>query len=74
MPKLTPVKSKELVKILLRLGFIERDAEWSHVFFKHADGRTTVIPLRNREISKGLLKKIHNDVKLSVEEYEQLRK
>ena len=74
MPKLVPIKPKELVKILLGLGFTQRDAEWSHVFFKHTDGRTTVIPLHSRDISKGLLKKILNDVKLSIEEYERLRK
>jgi predicted RNA binding protein YcfA (HicA-like mRNA interferase family) len=74
MPKLVPIKPKELVKILLGLGFIERDGEGSHVFFKHADGRTTVISIHSREISKGLLKKILNDVKLSVEDYEHLRK
>jgi len=74
MSKLVPIKPKELVKILLGLGFVERDAEGSHVFFKHTDGRTTVIPIHGREISKGLLKKILNDAKLSVEDYEHLRK
>lgn len=74
MPRLVPIKPKELVKILLGLGFMQRDAEGSHVFFKHADGRTTVIPVHCREISKGLLKKILNDIKLSVEEYDDLRK
>jgi predicted RNA binding protein YcfA (HicA-like mRNA interferase family) len=59
---------------LLRLGFNQRDAEGSHVFFKHLDGRTTVIPTHNKDLSKGLLKKILNDVKLSIEEYDQLRK
>ena len=74
MPRLVPIKPKELVKILIGLGFTQRDAEGSHVFFKHADGRTTVIPMHSKDISKGLLKKILNDVKLSVEDYEHLRK
>lgn len=73
MPRLVPIKPKELVKILVGLGFTQRDAEGSHVFFKHADGRTTVIPIHDKDISKGLLKKILNDVKLSVEGYERLR-
>ena len=73
MPKLIPIKPKELVKILLRLGFMQRDAEGSHVFFKHADGRTTVIPMHAEEISKGLLRKILNDIQLSVAEYDRLR-
>ncbi len=73
MPKLVPIKPEKLVKILAVLGFEQRDAEGSHVFFKHPDGRTTVIPIRSQEISKGLLKKILNDIKLSVEEYDRLR-
>lgn len=74
MPKLIPIKPKDLVKILKKLGFSQRDAEGSHVFFKHPDGKTTVIPIHNRELSKGLLRKILNDIQLSVEEYEKLRK
>lgn len=74
MPKLIPIKPKKLVSILLKLGFTQRDAEGSHVFFKHADGRTTVIPVHNKEISKGLLRKILTDISLSNEEFEELRK
>ena len=74
MPKLIPVKPKKLVKILISIGFVERDAQGSHVFFKHTDGRTTVVPIHNRDLSKGLLRKILNDIQLSVEEYEKLRK
>lgn len=74
MPKLIPIKPKKLIKILLNLGFSERDAQGSHVFFKHEDGRTTIIPIHNRELSKGLLRKVLNDIQLSVEEYDQLRK
>ena len=74
MPKLIPIKPQKLIKILKVLGFFQRDAEGSHVFFRHPDGRTTVIPVHNRELSKGLLRKILNDIHLSVEEYEKLRK
>lgn len=74
MPKLVPIKPKRFVRILLELGFTERDAEGSHVFFKHSDGRTTVVPIHGKEISKGLLRKILNDIQLTVEEYDKLRK
>ena len=57
MPKLVPIKPKRLVKILKELGFSERDAEGSHIFFKHEDGRTTVVPIHKRDLSKGLLRK-----------------
>lgn len=74
MPKLVPIKPKKLVKIILSLGFARRDAEGSHVFFAHLDGRTTVVPIHNQELSRGLLRKILNDMHLSIEEYDKLRK
>lgn len=73
MPKLIPIKPKKFIKILLRLGFSERDAEGSHIFFVHADGRTTVVSVHNKEMSKGILRKILNDVQLSIEDYDKLR-
>lgn len=73
MPKLVPIKPRKFIKILLVLGFAERDAEGSHILFEHSDGRTTVISVHNREISKGLLRKILNDVQLSVKDYDKLR-
>ena len=74
MSKLALIKPRRLVKIVLSLGFLKRDAEGSHIFFAHPDGRTTVIPIHNRELSRGLLKKILNDVNLSISEYDKLRK
>jgi predicted RNA binding protein YcfA (HicA-like mRNA interferase family) len=44
MSKLTVVSSKDMVKILERLGFIEIRQKGSHKYFKHEDGRSTVIP------------------------------
>jgi len=73
MPKLVPINPKKLIKILRNLNFEQRDAEGSHLFLKHKDGRTTIIPVHNKDISKGLLKKILNDIKISVDEYEKLR-
>ncbi|MBU0646041.1 type II toxin-antitoxin system HicA family toxin [Patescibacteria group bacterium] len=73
MPKLVPIKPKRLAKILIKLGFAERDTEGSHVFFMHQDGRTTVVPMHNRELSKGLLRKILHDTQITVEEYDELR-
>lgn len=73
MPRLVPIKSKKLIQVLKKLGFKQRDAEGSHVFFRHDDGRTTVVPIHAKEISRGLLRKILRDVDLSRNEYENLR-
>lgn len=74
MPKLVPIKPRKMIKILLQLGFIERDAEGSHIFFSDNNGLTTVIPVHNKDLSRGLLRKILNDIQLSVEEYEKIRR
>ena len=74
MPKLVSTRCQKLIKMAEFLGFEKRDAEGSHVFFRHPDGRTTVIPNKRKEASKGLLRKILNDMRLSVEDYEKLRK
>ncbi|MFH0846192.1 MAG: type II toxin-antitoxin system HicA family toxin [Patescibacteria group bacterium] len=73
MPKLVPIKPKKFLKILLDLGFEQRDAEGSHIFLQHSDGRTTVISIHNKEMSGGIIRKILNDIQLSVEEYDRLR-
>ena len=43
------------------------------MFFSDSNWSTTIIPIHNKDISKWLLKKILNDVKLSVGEYDKLR-
>ncbi len=73
MPKLVPITPKKMVKILVKLGFEKRDAEGSHLFFRHADGRTTVVSMHTKDIGRGLLRKILSDVQLTVEEYDTLR-
>ena len=61
-------------KLLTLLGFVEVRQKGSHVFFAHPDGRTTVVPCHNEDLSRGLLRKILKYIDLSVLEYEKLRK
>lgn len=74
MPKLATITPKKLVKLLLQQGFTERDAAGSHVLFRHNDGRTTTVAIKQKELGRGLLRKILRDIELSPEEYEVLRK
>ena len=61
--------------MLEKLGFITKRDKGSHVFLKHPDGRTTIIPLHPGEkISSGLLRKILKDMGISREEYFKLLK
>lgn len=74
MSKLTIISDKQMGKLLTLLGFVEIRQKGSHVFFAHPDGRTTVVPCHNEDLSRGLLRKILKDIDLSVLEYEKFRK
>jgi predicted RNA binding protein YcfA (HicA-like mRNA interferase family) len=55
--------------MLERAGFAIVRRRGSHVFLKHGDGRSTVVPVHRGEIlSPGLLLKIAHDVELSRDE------
>jgi predicted RNA binding protein YcfA (HicA-like mRNA interferase family) len=59
MSRLPLMIAKDLIKILLKLGFELKRQKGSHKFFQHKDGRTTVIPDHGTEqIDRGLLSKI----------------
>jgi predicted RNA binding protein YcfA (HicA-like mRNA interferase family) len=73
MAKLPFLSAKELSKIVRKLGFKFIRQEGSHIFFKHPDGRTTLIPNHPGEhIKRGLLNKIiKKDLQISREEFEK---
>lgn len=52
---------KELVRALERAGFAIERTRGSHCFLRHADGRATVVPMHNRTLGLGLLRKILAD-------------
>lgn len=71
MGKLPLISALEFFKILHKLGFQKIRQEGSHVFFKHTDGRTTLVPYHPGEkLDRGLLNKIiKKDLKISREEF-----
>lgn len=73
MSKLRVVSSKDMERILFSLGFHQVRQKGSHVFYRHGDGRVTTVPHhKGRDLSKGLLKAILRDIRLSVEEFNEL--
>ncbi len=69
--KLPVLSGEELIKILKKMGFKVIRQKGSHVFLKHLDGRTTVVPIHPGEsIDRGLLNKIiKKDLKMDREEF-----
>ena len=70
MSRLPLLSSIELCKVLKKLGFEEIRQKGSHKYFKHPNGRATVVPMHgNRDIGRGLLRKILNEIELNREEF-----
>lgn len=70
MSKLPVVKSKDLVRVLKLIGFLEhRQRSTSHLVMKHSDGRRTIVPMHsNKDIPKGTLFAILKDIQITKEE------
>lgn len=74
MTRLPVLKARQLVKILKKLGFKLVRQKGSHAFFSHPDGRTTVVPIHpSKDLGKGLLGSILDDIQVSPQEFEKLR-
>lgn len=68
MSSLPVLKPLEVLRHLERLGFFEARQKGSHKQFRHADGRATTVPFhKGQDISPVLLRKIAQDIGISVE-------
>jgi predicted RNA binding protein YcfA (HicA-like mRNA interferase family) len=68
--KLPVLRAREVISILRALGFEEVRQRGSHKQFRHADGRTTTVPVHGgRDISPALLRQIIKDVGVTPEEF-----
>ena len=67
------ITGKGLIAALAKAGFVVLRVKGSHHFIRHADGRTTVVPVHAGEtIGPGLLSKILRDCDLSREDMQKL--
>jgi predicted RNA binding protein YcfA (HicA-like mRNA interferase family) len=74
MPKLSPIRGKDLIRILEKQGFAQIRQRGSHVRMTHPDDRKTSVPIHSGEnVHLGLLRKILRDVHISPEEFQKLR-
>jgi predicted RNA binding protein YcfA (HicA-like mRNA interferase family) len=53
-----PVKPKELLAKLLKLGFIKIRSSGSHIVLRHPDGRQTYIAMHTTDLPEGTYKSI----------------
>jgi predicted RNA binding protein YcfA (HicA-like mRNA interferase family) len=72
MSKPPILKPREIIHALEKLGFINTRSKGSHFFFRHRDGRTTVVPVHyHKTIGPGLMRAILSDIKISSDEFKK---
>ncbi|MBI4392897.1 MAG: type II toxin-antitoxin system HicA family toxin [Euryarchaeota archaeon] len=70
MSRLRPLPYRKVARALVRFGFKPTRQRGSHVFFQHADGRTTTVPMHpHEEIGRGLLRRILEQANLDPDEF-----
>lgn len=72
MTQLPSLNGKQLIGVLKKAGFEVIRIKGSHNFLRHADGRSTVIPVHSGEdIGPGLFAKILRDCDLSRDQFQE---
>ncbi|NJD54122.1 MAG: type II toxin-antitoxin system HicA family toxin [Candidatus Methanoperedens sp.] len=72
MSRLRIIDARKMEKLLFKLGFERVRQKWSHVFYRHPDGRTTSVPHhRGRDLARPLIKEILREIELNSDEYEE---
>lgn len=70
MSRLPIVKFKTMEKLLLNLGFEVVRQKGSHVFYRHADGRTTTVPNHaGRDLARPLIREILREIELTPDQF-----
>ena len=72
MTRLPIVDSRTMEKVLFRLGFQRVRQKGSHVFYRHADGRTTTVPHHSgKDLARPLIREIIREIELTPEQFRQ---
>ena len=75
MPKLPIIRTRELIRVLEKLGFSKHHQVGNHAQYKHADGRRTTVPIhQGRDIGKKMLSGIMHDIDITTEAFITLLK
>jgi predicted RNA binding protein YcfA (HicA-like mRNA interferase family) len=71
--RLPIVDARSMERVLFHLGFQAVRQKGSHVFYRHADGRTTTVPHHAaRDLSRPLTRSILRDIEISPEQFCEL--
>jgi len=70
--RLPVLRFRQVEKALLRMGFEAVRQKGSHVFYRHADGRTTTVPNHpSRDLARPLVREILREIEVTPEQFLQ---
>lgn len=73
MSRLPIIDFRTMARLLRELGFEPVRQKGSHVFYRHPDGRTTVVPDHgSADLARPLIADILKDIRVSADEYRAL--
>ncbi len=67
--KLIPLPPSKIIKILEKFGFIQTSQKGSHLILSNGQGKLVIVPIHDKEIGKGLLRKILNEAEIDKEDF-----
>ena len=66
------LKARDIMRVLRLLGFDAVRQSGSHAFFRHSDGRATLVPKHGGEdIGRGLLRQILKEIELTSDQFSE---
>ena len=69
MSRLKIITSVQMCKFLENIGFTAIRQRGSHKFYRHNDGRTTVVPMHAGDLDRSLIRKILKDIGITIDDY-----
>ena len=69
MSQLRVVSSTQMCSFLEHEGFSNVRQKGSHRFYRHPDGRTTIVPMHTTDLDRSLIRKIIKDIDVSVDDF-----
>jgi predicted RNA binding protein YcfA (HicA-like mRNA interferase family) len=72
MSKLKIITSIQMCKLVESLGFVAIRQKGSHRFYRHDDGRTTIIPMHVGDLDRSLVRKMLRDMEITIDEFNDI--
>jgi len=73
--KITSLRSKDVIKVLKKLGYVKVRQTGSHRIFYHSVKKKIVpVPMHNKDLKRGLVRAIIRELEISKDEFIKLLK